>query len=107
MAEKITVKLENGTVISGTSADIAAILEKVGGKRVGGFYHSSSKGLIPISTMHTNHIMNALRKIYRNWVNDLSRVTEPDDLLKMLREGPKDGELLDLIGELVKRSLDT
>jgi hypothetical protein len=76
----MTVTLPDGITITGSKTQIAAVLTKLGedGSKYTptGFYWSSSKGLVDIESMATPHIKNALLLEYKQWVEDLRRMTD-------------------------------
>lgn len=80
---KITFKTRSGAIIQGTIEEVlrvaAALGETVdisklsGVDSLPGYYNSSSKGLIPISSMTESHIKMALLKRVREYYDDLKK----------------------------------
>lgn len=67
-------------------------------------YESSTNGIVKIADMHTNHIKNAIRKLYRTWVDALSTTMTNKEFLQTVANGPNvDPTLLGLVQELAKR----
>jgi hypothetical protein len=104
---KITV---NGLEISGTTEQVCNAAKQYGWqlpadfKGDDQFYLSDSKSkLIRISDMNEVYIKNAFLKIYRKWVEDLSKVKDLKELAQMIKDGPVDPVCVGLYGELLKR----
>lgn len=96
--------LPNGVAIEGTPEKVSAVAKQLGYTvNFRGFYMSETHGLIEISGMNTQHIQNALLKIYRAWVSDLNSVKDTKELLHALRDGPNSVEFTDLLVELARR----
>ena len=66
-----TIKLENGVTITGTHEQIIDIAEKLGFFVNDKYYNSSTKGYILISEMETNHLRNAIIKMYKKWIDSI------------------------------------
>lgn len=100
----IKFTLPNGATLEGTPDVVNSMLEKLGVAEDGVHYRSETKGLIPISTMDTRHIRNAILKIYRNWVDGLREVSD-EQFVDALRKGAGSGNitLLALVKELTSR----
>lgn len=96
--------LPNGVAIEGTPEKVSQVAKQLGYTvNFRGFYMSETHGLVEISKMDTRHIQNALLKIYRAWVQDLSSLKDNRELLHALRDGPSSAEFIDLLVELTKR----
>lgn len=100
------ITLTNGLVVEGTLEQVQQVA-KTFGEVVpfhgdGIHYNSSTHGLLRIRDMDTRHVRNATLKLYREWVNNLSTLTDRD-LVLALRNGPTDKTLVGLIVELQRR----
>lgn len=83
------LKLEDGTVVTGTAEELVEILAKMGAAKRG-MYFSKSKGvLMDIEGMNKAHVRNALLVIYREWAAQLSGLHDMS-LIEALRNGPAD-----------------
>lgn len=99
------VTLANGVTIEGTEAEVTKIASQLGISlgNDGTHYMSSTHGLMRIVDMTDNHLMNAIRKMYREWVAKLA--TDRVTLLQELSEGPtKNVTFVALVKELARRS---
>ncbi len=85
--------------VRGEPAEVAAAVKALGGD-MGAMYNSSSKGLIPITSMAQQHIRNALLLKYETFVREL-RSKSNANLVVALREGPEDEEFLALVSAFV------
>jgi hypothetical protein len=72
-----------------------------------GTYPSTSKGLVSIKKMATNHIGNALKKNYRDWAANLPDAKEPVALFKAILAGPETSVFQELFAEYVIRQQGT
>lgn len=100
------LRLANGVVLTGPAHEIAAVAKALGAPLEGDglHYNSSSRGLVKISEMSTQHIKNAIRKRYRAWVDALDTNVPAAELSATLATGPRaDVTLLGLLSELKKR----
>lgn len=68
------------------------------------WYLSSSKGLIPIRSMASQHIKNAMLVHYQKWINELRGTENPGEFVRKLVEGPADKVMLGLLKELDRRN---
>lgn len=97
------VTLDNGITITGTEEQIREAITKLG--KTEELYTSSTGDVIPIKTMASPYVRNAILKCYRNWVENLRGLSMTDrELLKILSEGPTDKTLLSLLSELTRRT---
>lgn len=106
--EFVTVTLPTGMIISGTQEQVVETLNALGHKPdtyIPGTYMSSSKGLIPIASMATPHIKNALLVEYRDWLDTL-RTVDITVMVSELRQGAGASRpvIVALAQELVDRS---
>lgn len=103
---KMSAVLPNGVKLEGPVKAVQELL-RANGVFVpdGVHYKSSHDGIIKIQEMTTRHIMNAIRKMYRTWTNELNADTLSFvDFREKLRKGPtEDITLLALVNELNKR----
>ena len=100
---KQKVTLPSGVTIEGEGEDFRKTLEHLGYKEDDGIhYSSSSKGVVLIKEMASNHIQNAICKIYRDWAADLNKKPIPQ-FIYMLHDGPSTKTMMSLIEELAKR----
>lgn len=100
------LRLANGVVLTGPAHELAAVAKALGAPLEGDglHYNSSSRGLVRISEMSTQHIKNALRKRYRAWVDAMDTNVSASEFAAMLHTGPRsDVTLLGLVAELKKR----
>jgi hypothetical protein len=102
--------LPNGMIIEGTPDQVLDAATKLGyrvpvaGKGTEDWYYSETNGTyIPISGMALPHIKNALLKLYRDWVADLSSEKDFAKLLKLIHDGPTEPVMIGLIKELAKQ----
>lgn len=96
--------LKDGTVIEGTAEQVNRILAAMGQTpNATEWYHSESKGWVPIATMETTHIRNAMLKMYREWVTTLSTYSG-QHLIILLRDGPTNQTFAALLTEYIKRT---
>lgn len=100
----------NGVTLSGETKQIIDAALKLGWeipddfKGDGEYYFSESKKeLIEINKMNKKYIINAFLKIYREWVQNLSKVKDLKELLEMIKNGPTDPVCVGLLSELMKR----
>jgi phosphoenolpyruvate synthase/pyruvate phosphate dikinase len=100
---KITLK--NGLTMEGTGKELLEVIKKLDVELDESLYYRSEKsGLMLISEMHPLHIKNAICKAYRNWAEQLNKVTDNKEFLLKMRNGPEGETMLALIAELVKKS---
>lgn len=100
LTEHISVTLDDGTVLTGDASKVWETVKKL---QPVPMYQSNSKGSIPIMTMATKHIKNALLKGIDTLVYNLRNV--PDETLAQELEHPfsSDQQLSNLIAEYIKR----
>ena len=107
--DKITVKLPNGLEISGSPDVVMSSLAKHGydpGSVIPeGYYLSASKGLIPIKSMNSRHIINAIVVLYKAWLDKLNKL-KAGEFREAVMTGPTDPQLRALLKELVARPGD-
>lgn len=98
-------QLKSGAWIEGTQEQINAVRVSLGEFIPDGrHYNSSSRGIVLISNMETTHLRNAIRKMYREWVESLDNTLSNHDFVLRLRSGPNtDITLLGLVAELQRR----
>lgn len=109
-SSKIKVTID-GVEMSGNPDELAQLLTKLGIDDRALYYNSSSKGKLLISEMHTEHLRNAILRMYSDWVANLQRtVRSMDDaeFLTVLKNGAGEGNitLLAMVNELHKRVAD-
>lgn len=100
-----SITLRSGATFTGTEAEVAAFIKamRIDLSGTSGYYYSESKEeWVPIVAMHSDHLKNAILKIYRAWVENLSKFPAVD-LPKKIAEGPADSTLVALFTELAKR----
>jgi hypothetical protein len=94
----------NGRMVSGTASEIAKILAEVERKTEGGTYFSDSKSEeMYIADMDTNHIRNAIRKMLRQWVEQLVNTVDNEVFVEDVECGLQDETLDNLLAELKNR----
>lgn len=100
----IKITLPNGAVLEGLPEVVNKMLERLGIAEDGIHYRSETKGLIPIDSMDTRHIRNAILKQYTGWVESL-RIVDDKKFVEELRRGAGAGNitLLALVKELTSR----
>jgi hypothetical protein len=105
----VTVTTETGVKIVGPADAVRQLVGTVafdGAVNHDEWYHSSSKGFIRIKSMASQHIKNAMLKIYDNWMTSLRMAKTPGEFTKLLESGPKDADtILGLAKELGRRNL--
>ena len=99
----VRVTLENGMVIEGTAEQVRSTLEKLGFAGNREWYLSETHGLMRIREMDSNHLRNAILKMYKNWVSDLHRIVEPKAVVKEILEGITDPTWIAMVEELSRR----
>jgi len=68
------LELRDGMVVEGTATELKNFIELAAdGSAKQGWYTSSSKGLIRISSMDSMHIRNAIMVRFNAWVDELRR----------------------------------
>lgn len=99
------VTLPSGLILEGDTAEVARAANALGFRLDDGVhYNSASRGRVEIREMTTPHIMNAIRKIYRAWADDLNTAVTAQQFFKVVHDGPRDNvTLLGLLAELKKR----
>lgn len=100
------LELSNGMFVEGSPAQIEEFLRHNPALRPAGpMYHSETHGFIPIKDMDTNHIRNALLKLYKEWINELYRIANPLELSTTIVNGPGEegSEFHHLLAELSRR----
>lgn len=100
---KLTVTLPDGTVISGTQNQVNSVMKAMGLFVPDGVHYKSSHlGIVRIVDMETNHLRNALMKLYRDWLTEVAK--QPNtEMLRMLQEGPRSVTVLAMVKELRNR----
>ena len=94
----------NGRVVSGTANQIAEILAEIERKTEGGTYFSDSKNEdLYIADMDTVHIMNAVRKMIRNWEKGLHFTIDPETFAEEVEAGVPSETFQNLLAELRNR----
>jgi hypothetical protein len=103
---KVTIPTKSGKpiVLEGEGPEFQKMLEdlKILDPNDGLHYRSDSHGLIPMKSMATPHLKNAIAKIYRAWATELKDL-DVATFLARLRTGPNDKTMLGLIEELATR----
>jgi len=96
--------LPNGAKISGTLDQITTVAKALGYKvgNDGVHYNSSTKGLIRIVDMDSNHLKNALLKLHREWSESLKGLNGYN-LTRALKDGNVDLTYIGLYTEYIKR----
>ncbi len=96
--------LRDGTIIEGTAEQVNRILKSVGeGFDPNFWYESESKGWVQISTMDSQWLRNALLKMYRAWVADLSNIKDFHMLVRALRNGPDNPTFTALLAAYIRK----
>jgi hypothetical protein len=96
--------LRDGTIIEGTVEQVQTIIAKIDGKfDPNQWYHSDSKGWVQISTMDAQWLRNALLKMYREWVANLSNDRDFHSLVRSLRNGPNDPTFTALLAAYIRK----
>lgn len=99
------IKLPNGLVLTGTPAQVADAAKLLNITLYGDSanYFSTSKGLIPIKSMNSIHLRNAILKIYSEWVDALHAQADPKTVVNLIVEGITDRTWLAMVKELSTR----
>lgn len=85
------IRLPNGVMIEGSNSQIIEAMNKLGyGYDKTLFYNSTSRGYVLIADMETTHLRNALLKFYAQWVKDLHFVDDPQEVCRLIIDGPSD-----------------
>ena len=82
MNDIVTVKL-NGKEMSGTRSEIAQLL-----LNPDDIYISDSTGPVSVKSMSKYHLKNAMRKVYKEWIELVFENVNLDDLPENLSKGP-------------------
>lgn len=99
------ITLPNGMTLEGSTEQIHSTAKLLGYGNVfdpSKFYKSSHMGMILIADMKSDHVKNALLKMYRAWVESLSGMT-PSEVAMQVTQGPNDKTFIALFQELSKR----
>ena len=108
----IDYTFENGLKVSGTVSQLEKIASTMGlklnyhtiGHRPTGFYPSTSKGLIKISSMNDYHLRRALLKYAKDYFSDIFSATDSNvEFMKKFTAFPDESLVLELFAELAKR----
>ena len=101
----LKITLPNGITVEGTHVQVVDVANKLGFTNVfaGKYFSNSSGAFVDIKTMPTTHIENALRRITREYADNLSKFSG-EKLVTALEEGPQVQEYHDLLSELDKRT---
>jgi len=67
------------------------------------YYLSETKGLVKIKEMNTTHLRNAILKEYREWVQGLSSISNPRNLVNLMMNGLDDVTWLAMVKEYATR----
>ena len=111
--DEIEVTLPSKMVIKGTHDQVQYALNSMGLGYLmpkprydpNFWYKSGSKGWIRIKEMNTAHLRNAILKRYREWVDGLSSITNPQELCLAMDTGlMPDNTWVAMVTEYSKRS---
>lgn len=101
------LRLPNGMVLEGTEIQVRSTVRALGldANRLveGQYYDSASRGPILIEDMDTNHIRNAILKLYREWVSSLYHISDTRAVVSAIINGNPDPTFRALVVELSKR----
>ena len=98
----VRVLLSDGTKVEGSPDKVARVLSGFNiSLDANNFYLSSTKGLVRIKDMATNHIKNAIVKKYIAWLESL-KTASAKEFYQAVMDGPS--ELAGLVAELSKRN---
>lgn len=100
------VQLKNGMVVEGTLDQVSAVARQFGETvqvEDGLHYNSSSKGLVRISTMETQHLRHALLKRYASFVEGLKQLDNSRVAAEI--SNPSDKTLVGLMSEFSRRKI--
>lgn len=103
----MNITLPNGLTLDGTPELINRVARSFGYADVvgeGTYYKSDTHGYMLITDMDTRHLRNAMLKMYRTWVTNLSSETNDRDLIFKLRDGITDKTFMALLAEFVRRT---
>lgn len=98
----VSIRLPDGTVISGTTEQVNALMNKLGLSK-GIYYNSESHGPILISEMNTVHLKNSVLKLYAQWVNDLHYLNA-EEVVERILEGNTDETFVAMLRQLGTRT---
>lgn len=110
MESAIKITLPNGMTIEGTAEQLKEILPKLGFDSILGtreYYFSASSGAVRIADMETRHLMNAIKKYYREWAASLSAIKDPRKLVATIQDGITDPCWCSMAVECSKRVAPT
>ena len=77
-SKTIRVTLEVGTVIEGDEAKVTYLCRQIGTPAALAWYKSRQHGTIPICSMETSHVRNALLKRIRIWAETLRKLSDKE-----------------------------
>ena len=98
------VTLKNGSILEGTLDQITSTMRALGEEmKMTGWYHSSTHGWVEIRRMSDSHLRNAMLKVYREWVNSLSGLSDLQ-LINALRSNCTDETFISLLAEFITRT---
>lgn len=96
----MSITLPDGTVVTGTRKQVEAVMRAMGVFVEDGIHYKSEHlGVIKISDMETNHLRNAILKLYRQWLENVSKQSNTE-FARMLTEGPRGITLLAMLKEI-------
>lgn len=105
----VTVTTDAGVKIVGPADAVRQLVGTVAFDRAVNndeWYHSSSKGFIRVNKMASQHIKNAIIKIYNEWLNSLRMAERPSEFIVLLNDGPQKEKVISgLARELERRKL--
>lgn len=100
------VTLANGLVVEGTADQIAAVAKTFNLSPFDPtqWYKSSHMGWLQIKDMRTEHLYNAMMKLYRTWLEEDTKTLSHNEKVARLQNGPSDPTFLAMFREYSKRS---
>lgn len=99
---KTSVTLSDGMVLTGTRDQVERAAKNLGYNLSGMYFSSSTNSYMPITSMDTTHLRNAIHKIHREWVDSLNGLSARD-YVKAMSAGPTTANFTNLYNELRKR----
>lgn len=89
--------------LEGNEKDVLEALKFLRIEKESYMYKSESRGWLVISEMQSDHLRNAMLKIYQQWVDSLHSIKNPMDVVNAVVEGCTDKTFVAMVLELSKR----
>lgn len=105
ISDPVTVTLYDGTVITGQPDRVVEVAKAMG--TVLPCYQSETKGPIPVCTMNTMHLRNALLKQITEWTTTLRSLSNKELQQELYRVAPSTPLVAHLRNEFMQRDFES